>query len=84
MNKVSPKTAMRNKDIEDDGILSPLGHQNSIYQNTNQSNHIINHNISAENTLEPPAPVDEKENLSIDKIDSLGMAAEDYRGLLQM
>ena len=63
--------------------MSPLAHQNSIYQITGLSGK--KNKASAEDTLEPTmSNIDEKfENLNT-KMDSLGMAAEDYRGLLLM
>ena len=69
--------------MEDDGILSPLNHQISIYEETDKSQRRIMNNVSAENTLEPPITVEDKHDPT-DKIDSLGVAAEDYRGLLMM
>jgi hypothetical protein len=55
---------------------------------TGQSNpKIKNNNNSGENTLEPSLTVanhEEKQENIDNKINSLGMAAEDYRGLLQI
>lgn len=81
--KQEPASALLKNYEEENGPMSPLANQNSIYQITGQS--AKKNKVNGDDTLEHTmSHIDEKfENLN-NKIDSLGMAAEDYRGLLLM